>query len=672
MGYFERFEPRVYYRIRTGGPLIEEKFENRGFIRDSENKTFQWKPTERDDLLRGTLKLRMQTAVCLERFELRLSAKDLHKPSVSLHDDISPDSSLRLFQHGYHSWSWTGARESDETDDFCLLKWKHDLDENPETPFSSRIPVPLPVNVLPRKGIFHSEFLVMLETHARALKRKNGKCIVFTTFGQGDQFVKFRVHLAPRTGRLREFAIVWDGAGLHLAASAIITLTAVKHFNSVQIRPRTRVRIKRIQPAPAEFLDACVAQSARSFHPLAHGQPVTGWCSWYHYYNKISEGMLLRNLRMIQERKIEIDFFQIDDGWQKNIGDWTETSETFTSGMRFFADAILETGLKPGIWLAPFVARPGSRTFEESKELVLRDEEGDPVLALYNPLWGGNTYALDVTHPHFKKWLEHAINTIVHVWGYTYLKLDFLYAACYRGAHHDPRKGPAVRLRETLELIRRIAGKKTFLLGCGCPIMPSIGSVNAMRVGPDVNSRWGNDWLGTILRDRNYPSAEACLRSAINRSFMHRRFFMNDPDCLLVRDNSTHLSIDQVKLMASIMALTGGMILLSDDVESLSEDRLALFRLALRMHQKCARHTALPLGLMDEHFPRGLYNEGGFLGVWNPTSTPDRVHLLIPARLAGRLRNAKNIWDGHRIPWTVGEDWVEISLAPYECVVTET
>ncbi|MBL8022100.1 MAG: alpha-galactosidase [Leptospirales bacterium] len=671
MGYFDRFTARIYYRAKPEGSIYSEKFEERGIVRDSEKGTFQWKPGEKDSTLKGTLKLKGATPVYLERFELVLSARERKVPSVSLHDDISPDSSLRLFQHGYHSWSWTGSRQPHEVDDFSIFKWKHDIDENPETPFLQGM-LPLPLNLLPRRGAFHSEFLVMLETNTRTLKRKNGKCIAFSSVGPGDQFVKFRIQLGSHSGKLEELAIIWDGAGILLPGHAIISLTGVKHFENTGERPRTRVRVKRKQNDPAEFLETIANDVAQTFDPPKPGRAITGWCSWYHYYNKISEGILLRNLRLIRERNIKIDFFQIDDGWQKNIGDWLKTAPSFPSGMKFLADATRENGLTPGLWLAPFVARPDSDAFRENQDFLLRDSEGDPVFGLFNPLWGGNTFTFDVTHPRFKAWLENVIHTIVHVWGIPYLKLDFLYAGAYRGQYHDPRLAPATRLRQTYELIRKVAGKKAFLLGCGSPILPSIGPFNAMRIGKDVNSMWKNDLLGTILRDRNYPNAEGCLQNAITRSFMHRKFFLNDPDCILVRDNATKLNLDQVKLMASVMSLTGGMILLSDDLETLSNERLAIFNTALTIHKKCADHTALPLGLMEDHFPRGLYNPAGYLSLHNPTGNAERVQVRLPEGLGRSITRARNVWDGRRIPWTVVQDTVELSLAPYECVLTET
>ncbi|MCB1002987.1 MAG: hypothetical protein KDB35_02265, partial [Acidimicrobiales bacterium] len=52
--------------------------------------------------------------------------------------------------------------------------------------------------------------------------------------------------------------------------------------------------------------------------------------------------------------------------------------------------------------------------------------------------------------------------------------------------------------------------------------------------------------------------------------------FLNDPDCLMVRDTDTRLTIDEVRLLATAFAMTDGMLVLSDDLAALSAERRAL------------------------------------------------------------------------------------------------
>jgi alpha-galactosidase len=91
---------------------------------------------------------------------------------------------------------------------------------------------------------------------------------------------------------------------------------------------------------------------------------MTGWTSWYNYYQNISEEIIVKNLEALKNANKTIDIFQIDDGYQTFVGDWLEIDKTkFPNGMKVIADKIHAYGYKAGIWLAPFVCETNSRIF---------------------------------------------------------------------------------------------------------------------------------------------------------------------------------------------------------------------------------------------------------------------------------------------------------------------
>jgi alpha-galactosidase len=61
---------------------------------------------------------------------------------------------------------------------------------------------------------------------------------------------------------------------------------------------------------------------------------------------------------------------------------------------------------------------------------------------------------------------------------------------------------------------------------------------------------------------------------------MHRRWWINDPDCLLVRPDSG-LTLDELQTVATTIALTGGSLFLSDDLPQLSAERLRIAQVLL-------------------------------------------------------------------------------------------
>ena len=139
---------------------------------------------------------------------------------------------------------------------------------------------------------------------------------------------------------------------------------------------------------------------------------------------------------------------------------------------------------------------------------------------------------------------------------------------------------------------------------------------------------------------------------------------------LWFRDKNTRLTLNQTRMLASVMSLTGGMILVSDDLALLQGDRLKLLKQAFDLHKLCARHTPIPVDLMEHHFPGALYNPAGFLGVWNPTDRPQRLLLSLPPGVSEKsLLRAKNYWDGSSFAWEMQGKHLSLAMAPFESAV---
>ncbi len=670
--------PRIPNRMTPAGPERSYIFQNSEYTTTWEEHGFslRWNPaedTERGGKTSGELRpllRRLDGAgdVFLERLELVVERGQL--ASISLDPDIPVNTRYRIFQHGYQSWTMSTMRTHEEADEFARPAWKHRMDENPETPHQSALPVNLPLHMFPAKGKFHADNLIGLEEQIEAERedvQTSPTRILVYAWGQGGQFIRFRTHLDKHSGRMTEFAVIWDMNGRRFTQHSRESLTPVAwNFEFPGEKSRRRTFAGMLNEAGHR-----IAGNMLRKRPKSPG--IVGWCSWYYYYTKITEDIILDNLSSLSRSKLKVDLFQIDDGYQRSIGDWTHTNDKFPGGMQFLASEIKKTGMRAGLWLAPTIVTKDSQLLQSHPGIVLRHERSNrPVSMLYNPLWGGRAYGLDVTHPVYKEWLSETIHTLVHHWGYDYLKLDFLFTAAHRGRWHDDTSSGARRLRETLQLVRKVAGRKVMLLGCGCPLWPAAGVLDAMRIGMDVNHIWGGDTMSWLLRDRNYPTTRAALINTINRSFLHNRFWVNDPDCLMVRGRDTKLTLKQVYLMASVMSVSGGMLLLSDDLTKLEEDRFDIFTLAAEINRKCAGHTPIPLGMMEHQFPRGLYNPAGYIGVWNPTRRPDRVTVPLPAGLdEAALRGAKDVWTGGSISWQIEDGRLHLAMAPFESVVAK-
>lgn len=305
-----------------------------------------------------------------------------------------------------------------------------------------------------------------------------------------------------------------------------------------------------------------------------------GWCSWYYYFQNITPAELRKNLQAVSQLKpqLPLKFFQIDDGFEQDVGSWFDFDDAFPDGVAGLSQEIRDEGLTPGIWLAPFIVEPKSKLIRRHPHWLLRSENGRPVNSGFG--WSGFCRALDLTHPDALGYVRDVVRTAVNEWGFPYLKLDFLQAAALPGVHHDPTKTRAQILRQALELVREEAGSNVILLGCGCPIGSGLGIFDMMRISADVGPEWEPSAITLkkpFREEPNMPCARNAIQNIITRAPMDPHWWVNDPDCLLVRADSK-LTLAEVQSLASAISLSGGAILISDDLSKLDEDRLRIAR----------------------------------------------------------------------------------------------
>ncbi|MCC6275287.1 MAG: alpha-galactosidase [Leptospiraceae bacterium] len=579
----------------------------------------------------------------------KLSWIDSKRPPVGLkildfrmEMEFEKISSVKIFQHGYQSWSFSSSYAPIQKDSPPLVGFLKYPQENVYTKHSNKT------------GDFQSEgFLV-----AYSEKEKRGFLVGVSEIG--TQNVKFQIKL-DQEGKTIFLSAIWDFYFYpQLAKNIKINLTPIEYENFAGIPEFSLEKY---------FQKIGKNEVARKFPK----EVPPGWCSWYYYYTEITEEIILENLKQVRRKNLDLEFFQIDDGYQREIGDWLIQNEKFPNGLGFLSEKIKRENLIPGVWLAPFLVRKKSDFFQKYPEAVLKDEKGKPVPALWQPNWGYDyTYCIDTTHPASENFLETVFKTFVKEYGYPYLKLDFLYAGSLPGVCYAKNLTPAERYRNAIKLIRKIVGKDVFLLGCGAPIIPSIGLFDGMRIGCDVTPFWGPEWRRRMLRDRNALSTEKALVNVITRSSMHRNLWLNDPDCLLVRSDKNKMTLDQTILMATVMSLSGGMLLISDNLTTISDDRLDILKKALSLSKKCQSKTPIPLGLFEHSFPRGLYNPSGFFGVWNPTEEAEWVEVKLPVPF--KNKKVKNYWTNKSIEdfsFDSAQKKIRIKLPAYGSVVIE-
>lgn len=285
-----------------------------------------------------------------------------------------------------------------------------------------------------------------------------------------------------------------------------------------------------------------------------------GYTSWYNYYNKISESVVSRDLQSIANQDVKFDCFQIDDGYQENIGDWLITDKNkFPGGMKAIADAIHSNGMLAGLWLAPFAGVKRSKLFKEHPDWFIKDKNGKPYNTGHN--WGG-FYSLDIYNTGARNYIKKVFDVVLNEWGYDLVKLDFLYGACVLPIHNKTR---GEIMCDAMDLLRECCGDK-LILGCGVPLMPAFGKVDYCRIGSDIQLSWKKS--GEKHKIREDVSTAHAICNTIFRRHLDGRAWMNDPDVFLLRDYNINIPFEKRQLIAKINSTFGSLLFISDDVSS--------------------------------------------------------------------------------------------------------
>ena len=291
--------------------------------------------------------------------------------------------------------------------------------------------------------------------------------------------------------------------------------------------------------------------------------PPTVWCSWYHYFEHVSQDDVEENLAAIGDLDLAVDVVQIDDGYEAEIGDWLTLSDRFAS-LRAVVDDIRRAGRRAGIWVAPFLMGARSAALREHPDWAIGGVSPGHG-------WGQDLAALDVTHPGAQAWLREVFGSLAAM-GIDYFKIDFIYAGAMEGGRAEPGTSGVDAYRQGLGLIRDAIGPDAYLLGCGAPILASVGLVDAMRIGPDIAHHFQPQ-----DGDLSQPSQRAAAQNSRWRSWQQGRFWVNDADCLVA---GTH--VERREDWAEVVAAYSGLRSSSDRLRTLDAWGLKTTRRLLR------------------------------------------------------------------------------------------
>ena len=299
------------------------------------------------------------------------------------------------------------------------------------------------------------------------------------------------------------------------------------------------------------------------FAAMGIGKPridhMSGYTSWYNYFQKIDEQIITRDLNNLDIVQDSVSIFQVDDGYETFVGDWTDSNpKKFPCGMAEIANRIHNKGYMAGIWIAPFSVQIKSRTYREHPDWVVRKKNGKPLLGVF--AWGG-AYTLDIYNEEARTYIKEFFRVILHEWNYDMVKLDFLYSQCMYPRNNKSR---GTIMCEAMEFLRECCGEK-LILGCGMPLGAGFGIVDACRISCDVDLAYGGKFYNKLGVNNEIPSAQNAIKNSIFRRCLDHRAFINDPDVFFFRYSNLKFNTAQKVLLAGINHIFGNVLFVSDN-----------------------------------------------------------------------------------------------------------
>lgn len=358
------------------------------------------------------------------------------------------------------------------------------------------------------------------------------------------------------------------------------------------------------------------------------GEPSTGWESWYNHYANINSKLIEDDLNSLKttENLLKIlnsksSVFQIDDGWETQLGNWEINKKKFPFGLKSLTEKIEEMNFIPGLWIAPFIIDLRSPVATSHPDWLLRDKNEHLIPAGFNPLWGvnGTFYALDLSNDEVLDYLDSIIDRAINEWGFRYLKLDFLYAGMFYGKFKNNGASFQWYSRAIDKLTSRKSnnqGQLVTYLGCGLPLELSFKHLPLSRIGCDTLEHWENKLLKKInWNGRN--SAYLNLTDTIGHALTNKIIYSNDPDVIFIRNENCSLSKEEKLLIATVNILFGNQIMYSDDpATSCSNDEILLAKEIIEIKNKYSNEE-FSIKTLDENLYEIQSKSGKYKGIIN-------------------------------------------------------
>lgn len=398
------------------------------------------------------------------------------------------------------------------------------------------------------------------------------------------------------------------------------------------------------------------------------------WNSWgTKYSHEIDEKIIVDNMKAAHDKLFAygLNYFVVDDGWQKAYGDWFE-NDKFPHGLKFIFDEAKKLGFKTGMWESDFVADTNSQLAKEHPDWLLKKD------SLGKQLVSPDKAPLDLTNPEVQQHLRERIRRYTKEWGAQWLKDDFNYYLLGGKGFYDKTKTKLEAFREGWKIIRDEAGKDVFVVGVA-PYAYHYGLVDGMRLALDTSPQWGD------LNNASSQGIAPVIRNLVLRYYFHNRVYINHGDLVFLNAPETlkrwgkdkALTDDEVKFELSAMSLLGVLWKVSDAFVDLNDKQIDLLRRALPASGVSARPVdlftskqALPQ-IWHLKIPSSKWN-GEVVGIFNWEDKPVEMNVnVFDLGLSDHKKDylAFSYWDEKVLGMLVKKKKLKIEIPAHGVVV---
>lgn len=358
-----------------------------------------------------------------------------------------------------------------------------------------------------------------------------------------------------------------------------------------------------------------------------------GWATWDYYGRVFTADDVNKNMDQLKKLPLETNLVQVDGGWWPERGDYMLVHNKIPGGIKAIGARVRAEGKKLGLHFDGFRGDAKSEICKTHPEYFLHDQDGKLfVKTQETPDHKLEHTFFDYSHPGARAYIASCIKNMKENWGVSYFKIDFMCNGLddfIKGNNKSITSFKAYnsgitsveRFRLDMQAMRDAIGPDGYFLGCTAVFGPTIGFVDAMRTGNDIN-----------------PIYESFGERALSNSsnFFLKSVFNLDPDYMVARaaaDEDASVSIEdrksggtltenEAKMWIDFVSMYGNIRLNSDNLTTLRPERKAIIIAGLKATKK---DETVPLDLWQHATEKNdaielLLSRSGkeiYLGIFN-------------------------------------------------------